>query len=291
MPPAIIPRFLATQASGGAFLLGWMLNFPERLSGEMGERTKSVQRSKKINAESETRPRPAQQLLWNPILGRRCWASPDNETFAGQSGQDCLSHVMSNRESSAGSRRGSLPGEGDRHGARWDSTSPGAQSSAQDARTHCSRGKGRRHRQPWLSAAWPGSESLRRSGSSAPLSAIPTAVRAAELCGCGTGLGHMGLRKTPVSNTGAVSTGRAGGPHPRARTHRATLQRGPRAPELRGRAVTFSRVSEQPTWPPKLHHVPNLQAIQVLRHLPSLRKFGVHALQIDLIRQNGKNFI
>lgn len=133
VPPAIIPRFLATRASGGAFLLGWMLNFPERLSEEMRERTKSIQRRKKTNAESKTQPRPAQQLLWNPILERGCWASPDNEALAGQPGQDCLSHMMSNSESLAASCRGSLPGEGDRHGARCDSTSPVAQSSAQAA--------------------------------------------------------------------------------------------------------------------------------------------------------------
>lgn len=118
MPPAIIPRFLATRASGGAFLLGWMLNFPERLSEEMQERTKSIQRSKKTNAESKTRPRPAQQLLWNLILGRGCWASPDNEALAGQSGQACLSHMMSNSESLAASCRGSLP-------ARATGTGPG----------------------------------------------------------------------------------------------------------------------------------------------------------------------
>lgn len=74
-------------------------------------------------------------------------------------------------------------------------------------------------------------------------------------------------------------------------TQSHTPQRGPQAPESWGWAVTFSGISKQPAWPPKLHHIPNLQAIQVLRHLPSLREFGVHTLQIDLIRQNGKNFI
>lgn len=59
----------------------------------------------------------------------------------------------------------------------------------------------------------------------------------------------------------------------------------------RREAITFSSVSEQPTWPSKLHHIPNLQAIQVLRHLPSLRKFGVHTLHVDLIKQNGTYFI
>lgn len=132
VPPAIIPRFLAMRASGGAFLLGWMLNFPEKSSGEMGERTKSIQRSKETNAESKTRPRPFEQLPCNRILGCGCWASPD-KTLAGQWGQDCLSHMMSHSESIAASCRESLPGEGDRHGARCESTSPVAQSSAHAA--------------------------------------------------------------------------------------------------------------------------------------------------------------
>lgn len=54
----------------------------------------------------------------------------------------------------------------------------------------------------------------------------------------------------------------------------------------RREAITFPSVSEQPAGPSKLHHIPNLQAIQVLRHLPSLRKFGVHTLQVDLVEQN-----
>lgn len=70
-------------------------------------------------------------------------------------------------------------------------------------------------------------------------------------------------------------------------TQSHTLQRNLWARASWGQAITFSGVSEQPTRPSKLHHIPNLQAIQVLRHLPPLRKFGVHTLQIDLIRQNG----
>lgn len=51
--------------------------------------------------------------------------------------------------------------------------------------------------------------------------------------------------------------------------------------------ITFPSITEQPTWPSELHHIPNLQAVQVLRHLPSFRKFGVHAFQINLMMQRG----
>ena len=53
-----------------------------------------------------------------PGHGWGCWASPDNEALAGQSGQACLSHMMSNSESLAASCRGSLP-------ARATGTGPG----------------------------------------------------------------------------------------------------------------------------------------------------------------------
>lgn len=52
--------------------------------------------------------------------------------------------------------------------------------------------------------------------------------------------------------------------------------------------ITFPSITEQPTRPPELYHIPNLQAIQVLRHLPSFRKFGVHTFQINLMRQEGR---
>jgi hypothetical protein len=53
----------------------------------------------------------------------------------------------------------------------------------------------------------------------------------------------------------------------------------------KGQILTFPSITEQPARPPELHHIPNLQAIQVLRHLPSFRKFGVHTFQINLMRQ------
>lgn len=59
----------------------------------------------------------------------------------------------------------------------------------------------------------------------------------------------------------------------------------------RRETITFSIVSEQPAWPSKFHHIPNLQAIQVLRHLPSLRKFGVHTFHVDLVKEDGTYFI
>ena len=49
-------------------------------------------------------------------------------------------------------------------------------------------------------------------------------------------------------------------------------------------AITFPSVSKQPTGPSNRHHIPKLQAILVQRHLSTLRKFGVHALQVDLLR-------
>lgn len=55
--------------------------------------------------------------------------------------------------------------------------------------------------------------------------------------------------------------------------------------------LTFSTITEQPTWSPELHHIPNLQAIQVLRHLPSFRKFGVHTFQINLMKQRGRKCV
>lgn len=55
-------------------------------------------------------------------------------------------------------------------------------------------------------------------------------------------------------------------------------------------SLAFSFVHKEATWSSEVNGVPYFQAVQVLRHLPSIRKLGMDTSEVDLLKTITKQF-
>lgn len=55
-------------------------------------------------------------------------------------------------------------------------------------------------------------------------------------------------------------------------------------------SLAFSFVHKEATWSSEVNGVPYFQAVQVLRHLPPIRKLGMDTSEVDLLKTITKQF-